>query len=61
MDRGAWWAAVHEVARSRTQLSDFRQEEELGAPQLQILLSIALEPGELGTILQSPTASLSCW
>ena len=23
MDRGAWWAAVHGVARSRTQLSDF--------------------------------------
>ena len=23
MDGGAWWAAVHEVARSRTQLSDF--------------------------------------
>ena len=23
MDRGAWWAAVHEVARSRTRLSDF--------------------------------------
>ena len=23
MDRGAWWAVVHEVARSRTQLSDF--------------------------------------
>ena len=23
MGRGAWWAAVHEVARSRTQLSDF--------------------------------------
>ena len=23
MDRGAWWAAVHRVARSRTQLSDF--------------------------------------
>ena len=22
MDRGAWWAAVHGVARSRTQLSD---------------------------------------
>ena len=22
-DRGAWWAAVHEVAKSRTQLSDF--------------------------------------
>ena len=23
MDRGAWWAAVHGVARSRTRLSDF--------------------------------------
>ena len=23
MDRGAWWAAVHGVAGSRTQLSDF--------------------------------------
>ena len=23
MDRGAWWAAVHEVAESRTRLSDF--------------------------------------
>ena len=22
-DRGAWWAAVHEIAKSRTQLSDF--------------------------------------
>ena len=23
MDRGAWWAAVHAVAKSQTQLSDF--------------------------------------
>ena len=23
MDRGAWWAAVHEVTTSRTRLSDF--------------------------------------
>ena len=23
MDGGAWWAAVHEIAKSRTQLSDF--------------------------------------
>ena len=23
MDSGAWWAAVHGVARSRTRLSDF--------------------------------------
>ena len=29
MDRGAWWAAVHGVAKSRTQLSDFTFKEEL--------------------------------
>ena len=23
MDRGAWWAAVHGVAKSQTQLNDF--------------------------------------
>ena len=23
MDGGAWWAAVHEVTKTRTQLSDF--------------------------------------
>ena len=23
MDRGAWWAAVHGVAKSRTKMSDF--------------------------------------
>ena len=23
MDRGAWWATVHKVAKSRTRLSDF--------------------------------------
>ena len=23
MDGGAWWASVHEVAKSRTELSDF--------------------------------------
>ena len=23
MDKGAWWAAVHGVAKSRTRLSDF--------------------------------------
>ena len=37
MDRGAWWAAVHGVDRSRTRLSDFTLtfhfnalEEEMG-------------------------------
>ena len=25
MDRGAWWATVHRVAKCRTQLSDYQQ------------------------------------
>ena len=29
MDRGAWWAAVHGVARSRTRLGNFTVEEEM--------------------------------
>ena len=27
MDRGAWWATVHEVAKSQTRLSDFTHGE----------------------------------
>ena len=46
MDRGAWWAAVHGVAKSRTRRSDFTftlhisHNEELIVPKL--------EPGCLG-------------
>ena len=29
MDRGAWWATVHRVAKSRTQLSDYAQTSHL--------------------------------
>ena len=29
MDRGAWWAAVHEVAENQTQLSDSADKHEL--------------------------------
>ena len=28
MDGGAWWAIVHGVAKSRTQLSDFNDNDE---------------------------------
>ena len=38
MDRGAWWATVHRVAKSRTRLSDFTfiqmKREERHARQL---------------------------
>ena len=30
MDRGAWWATVHGVAKSRTQLSDFTSLHDAG-------------------------------
>ena len=30
MDRGAWWATVHRVAKSRTRLSDFTQIHTIG-------------------------------
>ena len=37
MDRGAWWATVHGVAKSRTQLSDFtsfhRKQESRPSPR----------------------------
>ena len=32
MDRGAWWATVHGVAKSRTQLSDFTFSFSKGLP-----------------------------
>ena len=30
MDGGAWWAAIHGVTRSRTRLSDFTLQGDLG-------------------------------
>ena len=32
MDRGEWWATAHEVAKSRTQLSDCTLSGRAGAP-----------------------------
>ena len=56
MDRGAWWAAVHGVARSQTRLSDFTLffhfdvlEKEM-APHSSVLawrIPGMAEPGEL--------------
>ena len=54
MDRGAWWAAVHGVAKSRTRLSDFifafhfHALEKAMAPHSSILAwRIPEEPGWL--------------
>ena len=40
MDRGAWWATVHGVAKSRTRLSDFTfilQMRKLKVKQIKLL------------------------
>ena len=57
MDRGAWWAAVHGIAKSRTQLSDFtfnfhfhELEEEL-ATHSSVLAWRILGTGEPGGLL----------
>ena len=56
MDRGAWWAAVHAVAKSQTQLSDFpftfhfhALEKDMAAHSSVLALRIPGigEPGEL--------------
>ena len=38
MDRGAWWATVHGVAKSRTQLSDSAQHTQHLAAVMKLLL-----------------------
>ena len=56
MDRGAWWAAVHGVAKSQTQLSDFTftfhfhaLEKEMATHSSILVLRIpgTVEPGGL--------------
>ena len=54
MDGGAWWAAVHGIAKSRTQLSDFNFTfhfltlEKAVAPHSSVLVWRIPGTGELG-------------
>ena len=41
MDRGAWWAAVHGVAKSRTRLSDFTFTFHLHALEKEMALKVS--------------------
>ena len=55
MDRGAWWAAVHGIAESRTRLSDLSREQ-----HNHIYWACALEPEAATTeacVPQSPCSS----
>ena len=46
MDRGAWWAAVHGVAKSRTRLSDFTFTFHLHALEKEMATHSMFLPGE---------------
>ena len=46
MGRGAWWAAVHGVSKSRTQLSDFTFTFHFHAFEKEIQLTPVFLPGE---------------
>ena len=46
MDRGAWWAAVHGVARSRTRLSDFTFTLHFHALEKEMATHSMFLPGE---------------
>ena len=46
MDGGAWWAAVHGVAKSRTRLSDFTFTFHLPALEKEMATHSSVLPGE---------------
>ena len=46
MDGGAWWATVHGVAKSRTQLSDFTFTFHFHALEKEMQLTPVFLPGE---------------
>ena len=46
MDRGAWWAAVHGITKSRTQLSNFTFTFHFHALEKEWQLTPVFLPGE---------------
>ena len=46
MDGGAWWAAVHGVAKSRTRLSDFTFTFHFHALEEEMQPTLVFLPGE---------------
>ena len=46
MDRGAWWATVHRVAKSQTQLSDWTQVYKVGIITIIIIINFSSFPDE---------------
>ena len=48
MDRGAWWATVHEVAKSQTRLSDSAQHCVLCTIYIHYLEEFFKPPSDIG-------------
>ena len=46
MDGGAWWAAVHEIAKSQTRLSDFTFTFHFHALEKEMATHSSVLPGE---------------
>ena len=50
MDRGAWWATIHGVAKSWTRLSDFTFIDEKGFPGGSVVKNPLANVGDAGSI-----------
>ena len=60
MDSGAWWATVHEVAKSRTRLSDLTFTSQLSIyGSEQKLWKYMLEMDKIQMLNKEPTYKLS--
>ena len=62
MDKGAWWATVHGVAKSRTRLSDFTHS--LRAKKENTFLSKPKELGSIASVVREGSESWGlglCW
>ena len=53
VDRGAWWATVHRVAKSRTQLSDFTHNAVTHKQHSRCFPKMVLAWMDLETVIQS--------
>ena len=54
MDRGAWWATVHKVTKSQTQVSDLHTSRLIGGPVVKNLPACAGDAGSVSGLGRFP-------
>ena len=59
-DRGAWWALVHEVAKSQTQLSDWAQHITEEIIPISVCMESMLEKNKKFNSKEPPKFSMTC-